>query len=239
MKEIKITEASKYVYEFSADETINFAVSQDCEIVIRAYNSKLNLNFFLTNVTVKIHYLLEDKVNIKQQWQLKNSQLDIRKLCLADRVVINNKIMLDQSTLNLQHKGFVKKRAKGATKIVHQTSNATSQVACLLVGVKGANIDMLLDSHVKKHCRDTVATQKIKVIALNEKINVNMQPILRTDHHQITAQHAAVFSQITADEIYYLQSRGLSEKQAKELIIKSLLLSGNEPYYEKIEELKL
>ena len=48
--------------------------------------------------------------------------------------------------------------------------------------------------------------------------NAVAKPILKIDENDIEASHAAVVGKINDDHLFYLTSRGISEKEAKELI---------------------
>ena len=62
--------------------------------------------------------------------------------------------------------------------------------------------------------------------------NAVAKPILKIDENDIEASHAAVVGKINDDHLFYLTSRGISEKEAKELItfgyLKPILVGFND-----------
>jgi len=60
-------------------------------------------------------------------------------------------------------------------------------------------------------------------IMLSDKGNVHTIPELRTNKKNVTLSHEAMIGKIAEEEIYYLMSRGLTEKEAISLIVKGFL----------------
>ncbi len=231
-----IDQSGQYKYFFDKDQELNLQIKKDCQLIIDCVNCKLNLSFEILNSSVKINFLNQNKVNINQKIKLTNSALYLKKLNLVEQTKIKSKIALYQSTIDFQHAVYTKEKTHHELIINHYTLDCHSKINCLGIGREKADIAFLVTTKINKKGKNNTAFQNSKIIALDETVQANLSPILKTDYHQIKASHAAVFSKITPQEIYYLQARGLSEKQAKDLIVKSLLVRGNEQYYEKIEE---
>ena len=60
--------------------------------------------------------------------------------------------------------------------------------------------------------------QNAKIMVFDRLSNAVAKPILKIDENDIEASHAAVVGKINDDHLFYLTSRGISEKEAKELI---------------------
>jgi len=58
-----------------------------------------------------------------------------------------------------------------------------------------------------------------KVLVVGERTKNNSQPILVIDADDVSASHSASTGRIDADEVYYLQSRGLSKKEAERVVV--------------------
>ena len=65
--------------------------------------------------------------------------------------------------------------------------------------------------------------------------NSKIQPNLYIDEYDIEASHGAYIGKFDFDTIFYLESRGLSEKESYNLLIKGFLL-GNFYKYESLSE---
>lgn len=69
------------------------------------------------------------------------------------------------------------------------------------------------------------AQQESRVLMLTDKGRGDANPILLIDENEVTAGHAASVGQIDEEDLFYLQSRGLSEEHAKRLVIRGFLAS--------------
>lgn len=74
--------------------------------------------------------------------------------------------------------------------------------------------------------------QNAKIMVFDRLSNATAKPILKIDENDIEASHAAVVGKINDDHLFYLTSRGISEKEAKELItygyLKPILVGFND-----------
>jgi len=65
----------------------------------------------------------------------------------------------------------------------------------------------------------TNATQVNRNLMLSPKARVNTKPELQITADNVKCSHGATISQLEADEIFYLRSRGLTEENARNLLI--------------------
>ena len=65
----------------------------------------------------------------------------------------------------------------------------------------------------------TNASQLNRNLLLSDKGRVNTKPQLEIVADNVKCAHGATVSQLQADEIFYLQSRGIDAKQAQRLLI--------------------
>jgi Fe-S cluster assembly protein SufD len=72
---------------------------------------------------------------------------------------------------------------------------------------------------VPKAAQFTNATQLNRNLLLSPKARVNTKPELQITADNVKCSHGATVSQLEADEIFYLQSRGLREADARNLLI--------------------
>ncbi|WP_099159991.1 Fe-S cluster assembly protein SufD [Virgibacillus ndiopensis] len=67
------------------------------------------------------------------------------------------------------------------------------------------------------------AEQESRVLMLSEKARGDANPILLIDEDDVTAGHAASVGRVDPTQLYYLMSRGISQKEAERLIIHGFL----------------
>ncbi|QOR66098.1 Fe-S cluster assembly protein SufD [Cytobacillus suaedae] len=67
------------------------------------------------------------------------------------------------------------------------------------------------------------AVQESRVLMLSEKARGDANPILLIDEDDVTAGHAASVGRVDPIQLYYLMSRGISQKEAERLVIHGFL----------------
>jgi Fe-S cluster assembly protein SufD len=72
---------------------------------------------------------------------------------------------------------------------------------------------------VPKPAQMTQATQLNRSLLMSPKARINTKPELQITADNVKCAHGATVSQLEADELFYLQSRGLTENEARHLLI--------------------
>ncbi|MFB6245701.1 MAG: SufD family Fe-S cluster assembly protein, partial [Candidatus Nanohaloarchaea archaeon] len=85
--------------------------------------------------------------------------------------------------------------------------------------------------HVGGSADDTQSFQDENVLMLSESSEVDASPKLMIEDPNVEASHAASAGNLPEKELHYMQSRGLSEEQARRLIVSGYF----EPVLEKVE----
>lgn len=73
-------------------------------------------------------------------------------------------------------------------------------------------------SEIKKGSIKTKTRQESKIIVFDQGAIGRASPILRIGDNDVDASHAAVVGRLNQDHLFYLESRGVSEEEAKRLI---------------------
>ena len=58
---------------------------------------------------------------------------------------------------------------------------------------------------------------------LSDQARGDANPILLIDEHDVTAGHAASVGQVDAEQMFYLTSRGIPQRDAERLVIRGFL----------------
>ena len=77
--------------------------------------------------------------------------------------------------------------------------------------------------HILNQSKNSQAQQESRVLMLSDDARADANPILLIDEFEVQAGHAASVSRVNQEQLYYLMSRGLKEKQAEKLIIRGFL----------------
>ncbi|MGY3765456.1 Fe-S cluster assembly protein SufD [Vagococcus vulneris] len=77
--------------------------------------------------------------------------------------------------------------------------------------------------HIIKGAKGADAQQESRVLMLSDKARGDANPILLIDEFEVTAGHAASAGRLDPDDLYYLMSRGLPQKEAERLVTRGFL----------------
>jgi Fe-S cluster assembly protein SufD len=77
--------------------------------------------------------------------------------------------------------------------------------------------------HFIKGAKGADAQQESRVLMLSDKARGDANPILLIDENEVTAGHAASIGRVDPEDMYYLMSRGITEEEAKRLVIRGFL----------------
>lgn len=90
--------------------------------------------------------------------------------------------------------------------------------------MRDANWDVVVSGKINRGCYQSKAHQTTRILTLDEKENVKVLPILLIDENDVEASHACSLGQPDENQLYYMQSRGMSRTQAIQLLTIGYLL---------------
>lgn len=107
--------------------------------------------------------------------------------------------------------------------IVHKAPH--TRVNTILKGVAGDSASVRFFGLIKIEpgCNDTQSFLEERVLLLSDKARAEAVPELEILTDDVRCSHAASVSNIPADHLFYLQSRGIPERQAEEMIVEGFL----------------
>lgn len=77
--------------------------------------------------------------------------------------------------------------------------------------------------YIKHGGTKSIANQESRVLMLSENARGDANPILLIDEDDVEAGHAASVGRVDPEQLYYLMSRGISQKEAERLVIHGFL----------------
>ncbi len=115
-----------------------------------------------------------------------------------------------------------------------QTINLTSRIVqygketdgyILKHGVMKENASSIFNGigHIKHGGSGSAANQESRVLMLSEHARGDASPILLIDEDDVEAGHAASVGRVDPEQLYYLMSRGISQREAERLVIHGFL----------------
>ncbi|MAF51291.1 MAG: hypothetical protein CMH64_04340 [Nanoarchaeota archaeon] len=119
-------------------------------------------------------------------------------------------------------------------KVVHKGNNSKSDMVVRAVMNEKAKVMQTGLVKVSKNAVNCEGYQKSDVILLSEDAYAEAVPNLEIENNEVKCSHGATVSQIDEDKLFYLQSRGLSLKEAKRVIVEGFF----EPVLKEFEGLR-
>ncbi|EHD1152742.1 Fe-S cluster assembly protein SufD, partial [Listeria monocytogenes] len=77
--------------------------------------------------------------------------------------------------------------------------------------------------HIKHGASKSDAQQESRVLMLSPEARGDANPILLIDENDVVAGHAASVGRVDPLQLFYLMSRGISQKEAERLVIHGFL----------------
>lgn len=107
--------------------------------------------------------------------------------------------------------------------VEHQKRNTQSNVEVYGVMKQTAKFKADVTGHIVKGANGSEAHQASRVLNFDENVNANVSPILLIDENDVQASHACSMGTVDENHLYYLESRGLTPKDAVSLIVSGYL----------------
>ena len=212
---------------------INVLESTELEIIYEnKKESKLDIEYNIcSNVDVKITEIRkENKSKIQYKYNiLENSNVDIIKFydlnCIKELDIINlNGI---NSKINYLFKTISKDDQNYTMVVYHNNNNTESNIINNSININEGTTNFNVTSVVYNGIKNCVLNQANKIINLNDK-ECRINPNLLIEENDVVANHSAIIGKFSEEEIFYLMSRGISRKEATNLLIKGFLINGIE-----------
>ncbi len=143
-----------------------------------------------------------------------NTQQDTRIDLLGPLAIGEIKtVALSSAKQEVLIRSIIEHKAKHTEGLIEQYGVAADESFLMFEGV----------GKIHKGMSKSIAKQHNKGVVLGEKARLDANPLLLIDEYDVEAGHGAAIGQIDEEQLYYLMSRGLSEKDAQRLIINGYL----------------
>lgn len=204
--------------------------AQKLDILIRVFEG----------VNAKVLELRDGNLmKIQYRYELDNdSTLDIQKFHHINGIKELDNIYLNgrNSKIDYTLKTISHVREKYDITVYHEGKNTESMIRTNGVNLLDGSLDFHVTGIVPNGKTGAKLDQKNRIINLNNQ-KCSIHPNLFIDEYDVIANHSAWIGKFREDELFYLESRGLSEKMAMNLLVKGFLLSNLELSNKRKEEL--
>lgn len=144
-------------------------------------------------------------------------------LDLSETVNAHIKFTFDKSGINAKIIGAYIGTKDFASNLVVETIHNVDNTSCT-TEVKGALYDEASSSFegriiIKKNAQQTASYLSHDVLVLGNNTRNESRPVLEIDANDVKASHGATTGRIDLMQMFYLKSRGMTDHQAKSLIL--------------------
>ncbi len=120
--------------------------------------------------------------------------------------------------------------------IYHDAPKTVSNIRNNIVTVEEGKVTLQVSTFIPKGMVGSIASQNNRILNFSDKKS-EIRPNLYVEEYDVSANHSALIGRFSEEELFYLMSRGISEKEASRLLLKGFLLSDitNKKMRKKIE----
>ncbi|MCR5067368.1 MAG: SufD family Fe-S cluster assembly protein [Erysipelotrichaceae bacterium] len=111
---------------------------------------------------------------------------------------------------------------------LHSERNTTANINNYGIAMKGGSCDFDVRNRINKGCHGSETHQTSRILTYDAQSKGRILPVLYIDDNDVRASHAATMGQPDRDQIFYMQTRGLSYQEAMKLITVGYLLPVSE-----------
>lgn len=120
--------------------------------------------------------------------------------------------------------------------VYHKALNTEALVSNYGIAMGKSRLIFTGVSQIEKGSKKAKTRQEAKIMVFDPECTGRCSPILNIDENDVVASHAAIVGKLSDNHLFYLESRGINERDAKRLITLGYL-KPIEDYFDD-EELK-
>lgn len=207
-------------------EDSSLIVKENTDIAFDFEYSNIQFNILIKpNITVKIisrNRKSKNQINYKIE---KNSILDIIHLNIdcSDKIELN--LDGEKAKINYYYSTINKNKNIYKVTLKHNKSKTESNIVNHGVNLGHEKLCFEVDGIILKESDDCICNQDNKIIVTKPN-TAQINPNLLIDNYNVEANHAAYIGRFKDSDLFYLMSRGISEKKCYELLLEGFLI-GN------------
>jgi Fe-S cluster assembly protein SufD len=188
-------------YEFNIEENASLELYTN-------FNTRRNNKFNL-----KLNFNLDENASLK----LMSALIFNGNLSLSTNINLNGKkSSAEVEVLNI---GYKDTKFNIDQFVRHLNKSTVSNINNSLIATDKSKLKYSVSGFIAKGNELSKAHQSNKGIMLSDSCEIEVEPKLFIDEYNVEASHGAAIGQMDEMQLYYLLSRGLTEQQARSLII--------------------
>lgn len=169
-------------------------------------------------------------INIKLN---KGSNLLVNSLNKDNSVNVNISL-LEKSSITYNHSVLCNINSINNFNINHIDSSSISNLSNNGINMGSGKLFFNINGIIPKKLNNIICNQSSKIINFKNG-NSKVIPNLIIDSNDIIANHSAYIGEIGEEELFYMKSRGINDKDIKKLVYKAIMLGKMDLFEEKEE----
>lgn len=197
-----INNISDGVYDVEITKDVNIDISN--EVVLNNYDEE--------NYSLKV--LVEDKANLElNKVNIVNKDLTLEININNDAVVNFNWVIINKG----------KNKVNILINMIGNNSKCLAKVRIINTN-KESNADVIFRGVIALNTKDNIMVEDLKGLILGDD-TIKISPIMEVSTNEVMANHLVTIGSFNPEELFYLSSKGLSEKLAKDMLKTSFVWS--------------
>lgn len=241
-------EDTKMILDVYVENSLNLKLenkpNSDSLLIVNIYGEgTLDLNITVAEDSLLTYLWVnysDGKLDIKEAFDLKqNSDLfaSFVEFSNGDHKKITTFALNEQgSNVHSRSANIIENAMDWKMYAHHYDHHTTAQLDNYAVGLENSEFNMKVVGHIFQGRKKSETHQVTRVLNLSDHLQSSVAPELLIDENDVAASHACTMGQPNPEEIYYLQSRGLSKGEALKLLILGYLLIAVEDMEEDVKE---
>lgn len=218
-------EGTKINSNFHLEKSGTEIILENLDVFITYIDTDSSYKFIIKN-DVKIFEYYNNSTSSNTYNLEENSNLTLNRFSY-DCSITSSIYLKYKSNLLYKYSCINKKDNNYKINVYHDDKDTTSKVLNYGINVFDNKLDFLINSYIRKQSINSNAIQDSKIIEIN-KGNSSIKPNLIIDNNEISSSHSAYIGDFKKDNIFYMQTRGISYEMSRYLLSKSLLISNIE-----------
>lgn len=245
-KQICIDSSGMFFLEFKEDGEYELLVAPGVDVILKVQLSNKN-----TKIKIEIqensnvgYYVISENESMNTMVLIhENSYLETYEFFgnIMSETLFHVNLLGYQATIDYKMGLYGKDKESHTHKVTvhHLVSHTHSNINKRAVLSDNSLCTFDVESFIKKGSSQSSAYQKSKIVNLSDTTVSHINPILLIDDYDVMAGHGATISKVQPDELYYLQSRGLTKQASLKLITLGFLLELVPKYLQEEIENKI
>lgn len=199
-------------------------VVEDKKINSGEYHLELNKEVSLDIIG---NVIIHDLNNTNNKLELKidnNSSLDYYEVKVLENDYQIHITLLEEVKFNLNL--LILNKGKHQVKVDVDMLNNKAYASLNIRAINtqdNSNLDVICNGYIKASTKDNELVENLKGLITKENDSIKISPIMVVDTNEVSANHLVTMGNFDIEELFYLESLGLSTEYAKKLLTESFI----------------